>query len=791
VSGWKVFGSREKRLEDPALLRGRGQFVDDIKLNGMLHAAFVRSQQSHAKILKIDTKSALAIEGVKAVYCLDDFRPFLRNERLVVGLPSPSYKQELDRPALADNEVVYVGEPIAIVIADTRYVAEDAAAMVVVDYDILPAVSDCRSALEEGSTLAHTNAPHNILAQFDIRYGDVETIFQNAPYIFKERIWQHRGGSHSIECRGALSFYDPIEDLVTLYSGTQSAHTAKNILIDMLGLDENKVRVIIPDVGGGFGPKLVFYQEDVSVVLAARLLGKPVKWVEDRRENFISTTQERDQYWEAEIAVNKEGKILGLRGSMIHDHGAYTARGINLAFNSALIVSLPYEVPCYLMEVVLAVTNKVPVTPVRGAGHPQGIFVMERLLDRAARELAIDRSGIRRINLIKSNQLPYKKELKTRGDSPVILDSGDYLVCMEDALERIDYYGFPSRQQKALKEGKYIGLGFANYVKGTGRGPFETVKIRIGPSGKISVYSGAAAMGQSTRTMLTQIVADHLGGDLKNINVITGDSSVVPMGIGGSASRQTVTAGSSALLAAREVRDKALKVAAHILEASETDLEIKGQEIRVKGVPDLKVELGQVAHAVAGTPGYALPGGIQPGMESTKNFMVDDLTFVNGTVAVEVEVDVETGKVAFRNYIIVHDCGKMVNPMIVDGQVIGGSAHGIGNALYEWMGYDEEAQPITTNFAEYLLLNAPEMPHIKMGHMESPTPLNPLGVKGVGECGVVAAPAAIISAIENALSPFRIYFDQSPLRPPEIVMKIKESGGLEDNNLAVKGPYLN
>ncbi|MBT5499110.1 MAG: molybdopterin-dependent oxidoreductase [Alphaproteobacteria bacterium] len=430
------------------------------------------------------------------------------------------------------------------------------------------------------------------------------------------------------------------------------------------------------------------------------------------------------------------------------------------------------------MDVVLAVTNKVPVTPVRGAGHPQGIFVMERLLDRAARELGIDRPEIRRRNLIPTERLPFTKGLKTRGDAPIVLDSGDYLACMEDALERVDFVGFPARQEKALQEGRFIGIGIANYVKGTGRGPFETVTVRIGPSGKIMVYSGAAAMGQSTQTMLTQIVAEHLGGDMENVEVVIGDSSAVPMGIGGSASRQTVTAGSSALLAAQEVRDKALKVAAHMLEASEEDLEIDGGEIRVKGVPDLKVGLGQVAHAVAGTPGYALPGGIEPGMEATKNFMIDDLTFVNGAAAVEVEVDPETGKVSFLKYVIVHDCGTVVNPMIVEGQVIGGTAHGIGNALFEWMGYDESAQPITTNFAEYLLVSAPEMPHIELGHMESPTPLNPLGVKGVGECGVVPAPAAIISAVENALSPFGVYIDQVPLRPPEIVEKIQSAKAL-------------
>ncbi|MFT5438594.1 MAG: carbon-monoxide dehydrogenase large subunit [Alphaproteobacteria bacterium] len=769
----KLFGDRVTRLEDPALITGKGQFVDDIRLPETAHAAFVRSPHAHALILSIDKSAALEIDGVIAVYALADFRPHLATERMAVGLPSPSYKQERDRPVLADEEVVHVGEAVAIVVAESRYIAEDAASMVFVDYDPLMPVADCREALKPGATLVHRDAPHNELAAFDLGYGEVDQVFSTAPHVYAESFWQHRGGSHSIEGRGCVAIYNEIKQQLTFFSSTQASHSAKAVLVDLLGWDENRVRVITPDVGGGFGPKVVFYPEDISTALAAILLGRPVKWTEDRREHFIATTQERDQYWDVEVAVDDDGHVLGLRGSLIHDHGAYTARGINLAYNSALVVTLPYEISAFHLGVRLALTNKVPSTPVRGAGHPQGIFVMERMLDRAARELGIDRAEIRRRNLVPPEKIPYQRPLKSRGDAFVLLDSGDYPACMEKALQRAGYAEFRTRQEQARAEGRYIGIGIGNYVKGTGRGPFESVNVKIGTSGKILVYSGAAAMGQSTRTMLSQIVAKQLGGDMGLVEVVLGDTEGVSIGIGGSASRQTVTAGSSALLAATEVREKLLALAAHMLEASPEDLEIEGGEVRVKGVPDMKISLGKLANAVGGTPGYTLPGGIEPGMEATGNFVVDDLTFANGTQVVEVEVDVETGHVAFLNYVIVHDSGALINPMIVDGQVIGGAAHGIGNALYEWMGFDENAQPITTNFAEYLMVTATEMPSFDLSHMESPTPLNPLGVKGVGECGLVPATAAIISAIEDALSPFGAHLAHCPVTPSEIVALVQ------------------
>jgi carbon-monoxide dehydrogenase large subunit len=769
----RVFGHSVRRTEDADLLLGKGRFIDDIRFPGMLEAAFVRSPHAHAAIERIDKSAALAVPGVHAIFTLADLLPYLQSERLVVGLPSKSYKQDRNRPALAHDEVVHVGEPVAIVVAESRYVAEDAAALVEVDYDPLPAVADCRAALDATAPRVHRNAPHNLLAEFGMTYGDVDRAFDAAPHVFRESFKVHRGGSHSIECRGAVAVHDPLEDRLTLWSSTQMPHAAQRLLCDLLGRDENRVRVIAPELGGGFGPKLVFYPEDIVTALAAMLVKRPVKWIEDRREHFIATTQERDQYWDVEIAVDRDARILGIRGNLIHDHGAYTARGVNLPQNAAETLPLQYEVLAYRMNIQVALTNKVPVTPVRGAGHPQGTFVIERLLDRVARELHLDRAEVRWRNLIPASRMPYTTQLKARGGTPVVLDSGDYPGAQAEILERAGWTDFPARQKAALAQGRYIGIGLANYCKGTGRGPFESATVRVAPSGKVHVYAGAAAMGQSTRTMLAQIVAEQLGGAMENVTVTVSDSSATAMGLGGSNSRQAVMAGSSAHLAAVTVRAKVLKIASHLLEADESELEIEGDRVRVRSTHDRSVTLGQIARAVAGTAGYPLPPDVSPGLEATENLVIDDMTHANGAVVVEVEVDAETGHVRITRFVGLHDCGRIINPMLVEGQILGGTAHGIGNALYEWMGYDENAQPVTTNFGEYLLVTATEMPHVENHYRETPSPLNPLGVKGVGECGAVPVAAAVASAVEDALTPFGVHITQTPIFPGELVALIE------------------
>ncbi len=766
-----------KRLEDPDLLRGCARFVDDISLPGMVEAAFVRSPYAHAAIRAIDKTAALAAPGVHAVLTLADLRPYLSIERLAVALPSSAYRQQRDRPALAGDEVVHVGEPVAIVVADSRYRAEDAAALVEVDYEPLAAVADCRAALLPDAPLVHRGAPHNLLAQFTMEYGAVERAFAEAPHRVGLSLWQHRGGGHSIEGRGAVALEDPLDGRLTLWSSTQTPHAAQRLLCDMLGRAEHSIRVVTPDVGGGFGPKLVFYPEDVATAVAAILLRRPVKWIEDRREHFVATTQERDQYWQVELALDRSGRILGLRGTMIHDHGAYTARGVNLPYELAQTVTLPYDVPAYRLDVRLALTNKVPVTPVRGAGQPQGVFAMERLLDRAARELGIDRAELRRRNLVTPERMPCAKPLVARGGQAVVLDSGDYPKVQALALAEAGWADFPARQKRARAHGRFIGIGLANFVKGTGRGPFESARVRIGASGQVHIASGAAAMGQGTKSMLAQIVAEILRADPARIAVTTGDTASIALGIGGFNSRQAVLAGSSAHRAALAVRAKALAIASHLLEAAADDLELDGGEVRVKAAPQMKVALAEIARVASGTAGFVLPGGVSPGLEASEEFVIDAMAYANGSAVASVEVDPETGLVAIEQLVIAHDCGRMINPMIVDGQILGGAAHGVGNALLEWMGFDDAAQPVTANFGEYLLPSSTGVPRVTILHHELPSPLNPLGVKGVGECGVLPVPAAIVSAIEDALSPWGVEIAQAPIRPYEIAALVRRGRG--------------
>src|SRR5262245_43560676 len=458
---FRIVGRSITRLEDANLLSGAGRFVDDIQLPNMLHAAFLRSPHPHARIRSINKAPALAYGGVHAVYTFTDLRPYLSDDRLVVALPSAAFKQQVDRPVLAIDEVTHVGEPVAVVIAQDRYIAEDAIATIDVEYEILDSVSDCRAALESGAARVHRQAPHNLIAEFNLKFGNIEQAFGGAPHVFTESLLVQRGGSHSIECRGNVAVYDDLQDQLTLWSSTQTPHAAMRLLAEMLSREEGQTRVITPDVGGGFGPKLVFYSEDLVTALASILLKRPVKWVEDRREHFLSTTQERDQYWDIEIAVESDGRIRGVRGSMIHDHGAYTARGVNVAFEAAQAMPMAYEVPACDLNVKLALTNKVPVTPVRGAGQPQGVFAMERLLDRVAGELDLDRAEVRRRNLIGADRIPYTKPFKTRGGVPVVIDTGNPLKSQSAALAAAGWGNFYERKAAARKDGRFLGIGMA------------------------------------------------------------------------------------------------------------------------------------------------------------------------------------------------------------------------------------------------------------------------------------------------------------------------------------------
>jgi aerobic carbon-monoxide dehydrogenase large subunit len=768
VQDVKYIGHSVKRLEDHPLLTGTGRFVADLRFPDTLEAAFVRSPHAHAAMRGIDTSAARRCPGVHAVLTLADLLPLLAQVRLPLQFRTAQLPADITPLVLAKDEVAFVGEAVAVVVAQTRYLAEDAAALVAVDYEVLPAVSDCRQALQPGAPRAHRGRGGNVLVEFRQAYGDVEAAFARAPRRSSVSLKQHRGGAHSIEGRGALAAYDGNEDRLTLWSSTQLAHEMRAFLMTLLRLDENQLRVVAPDVGGGFGAKFVMYPEEVTLAASCLLLRRPIRWIEDRREHFLAAIQERDQYWDLEVAFDNDGRLLGVRGEMLHDEGAYTPQGINLPYNASTALPGPYILPAYQLDVRVVETNKVATMPVRGAGYPEGAFAMERLLDRVADELGLERAEVRRRNLVPPEKMPYVSPLKTRAGSPVALDSGDFPACQRMALEAIDYAGFASRQRHARAEGRYVGLGVGNGVKGTGRGPFESGIVRIGRSGRISVYTGAMPMGQGIKTALAQICAEQFDVAPDTVAVAAGDTAVIPYGQGGFASRQTVTAGSAVHLAASAVRDKALKVAAHLLEVSVSDLELRDGRIEIAGAPGSGLTLREIAEAVSGVPGYAMPGKFEPGLESMQSFLPSALTYGGGSHAVELEVDIETCGIRILRYVVVNDSGRVINPMMVEGQLTGGAAHGIGNALFEWMGYDDQAQPVTTTFADYLMPGATEVPNIEVKLAEFPSPLNPLGVKGVGESGCVPAAGAIVSAIENALSPFGVRISEYPVTPARL-----------------------
>ena len=707
--------------------------------------------------------------GVRVVLTLDDLAPVMAQRRMMRHSNSGTPLDNMWSFALADGEVSYVGECVAIVIADSRYIAEDAASLVDVDYDLLPEVSDCRKAAQPGAPAVRRELKSNVVATYKVNFGDSPAAFAKAAHVFHENLWQHRGAGHPIEGRGILAEYRRADDSITAWASTQKAHDLFQSLTSLLGLDEDRLRVKTPDVGGGFGPKLCIYSEDIAVVAAAKLTRRSIKWIEDRREHFTNAAQERDQYWSIDIAVDADGKVLGVRGNLVHDVGAYALQDVNIPFNSASMMSGPYIVPSLQMDVAVAATNKTPVSSIRGAGYPQAAFAMERMMDRVARELNIDRAELRRRNLIPTEKMPYTKPLKARSGAPMQYDSGDYPACQAMVLKAAGWDDFKERQRAARAEGRYIGIGLAHGIKGTGRGPFESGVVRVSNTGRVTVYTGAAAIGQGLQTALAQVAASELGLRADEITVVPGDTSGVAIGLGAFASRQTVTAGNSVLLAARAVADKAKKLASHILEAAEHDLELVNGEVRVVGAPQLSVKLAELSRILKGAPGYGFPPGVDPGLDASVNWRTDALAYANACHVAEVEVDIETGEARILRYFALQDSGVLINPMMVDGQLHGAIAHGIGNALFEWMGYDDAAQPVTTTFADYLLLTATELPSMTTMFKETPSPLNPLGCKGVGEVSTIPTAAAVISAVEDALSPFGVRIAQVPIMPNELV----------------------
>lgn len=769
----RFIGQSVRRQEDDSLLRGTGKFVDDLDPHGLTHAAFLRSPVAHGRIRSIDTSFAAQVPGVIAVLTLADLRPVLTSDRLPVQFKSDGLPPNIGPYILAKEEVVYVGETVALVIAESRAIAEDAVALIDLDIEELDPVTGCQQAVQPGAPKAALDRSNNIYAQFDMGYGDVDQTFADAAHRVSLALVQHRGGAHPIEGRGVLAHPDPMSGQMTVWSSTQQAHEARGFLIELLGLDETLLRVRTPEVGGGFGAKYLLYPEEVSVTAASLLLGRPIKWIEDRREHFLAAIQERDQFWDVEAACDASGKLVGIRGTMIHDGGAYVPQGVNLAYNAATAVPGPYDLPNYKLSVQAVATNKVPTIPVRGAGYPEGTFVMERVLDALADAAGLDRIEIRRRNLIPVSAMPFSTPLKSRSGSGITYDSGDFHAMYEQALKEIDLDGFADRKAQAAQAGRLRGIGVACGIKGTGRGPYESATVRIGKSGKVTVFTGAMPMGQGLKTALSQITAESLGVDPGDITVVCGDTNTISLGLGGFASRQTVVAGSSVSVAAKAVRDQALHIAAGLFEADVGDIELVDGMARVKGT-EIQTSLKELAKIAGGSPGYSLPTGVTPGLEATEYFMPTGLTYGMGVHAVELEVDPETGAVTLQRYVVVNDCGRAINPKIVVGQIHGGVVHAIGNALFEFMGYDEQAQPTTTTLADYLMPTAPEIPRIDVHLAEYPSPLNPLGVKGVGEAGCLPTAGAIVSAIENALGAKNNMIQRIPVMPQDLFQFIQQ-----------------
>ena len=770
-----LIGTRMKRVEDGPLLRGRGRFADDISYPGLLHAAFFRSPHAHAKIARLNVSGARALHGVRAVLTYEDLRPHLALDRIPLALPSGAIRFAVDPYVLAHDELTYVGEPIAIAIAEARAIAEDAVRLIELEAEPLPAVIDPIAGLAPGSPRARLDCPDNLVAQHKLVYGDAKAAFATAPHRLAMRFRLHKGGGHSIEPRGVVARYDANEDLLTIFDTTQMPHRAKSILAASLGMTENRLRVIAPDVGGGFGPKAVFHPEELAIPAAALALNAPIKWIEDRSENFVATALERDQDWDMEAAFDADGRLFAIRGHMRHDHGANTPYGVALPYNAATNMIGPYVLPACDLTISLCLTNFTPAAPTRGAGRPQGMFVMERLLDTMAERLGVTRDEIRRRNLIPPERMPYPTEVQQRDGSRMTYDSGDYPECQRRALAAAGWSDFPARQKTAREQGHYIGIGLCNYVEGTGRGPFESASVRVEPSGRIVVATGATAQGQGVKSMLAQLVAGQFGAKPEDICVIDGDTAAVPLGLGAFASRQAVNAGNAARVAAREIAGKAIEAASAMLHVPAEDLEIADGFVRGRGMQGVHIKLADIARALSGVPGFSLPSGMTPGLGTICNFEPQAMSYTNGTHVCEVEVDIATGQVRILRYVVVHDCGRMLNPLLIEGQVQGAIAHGIGATLYEWMRYDDNGQPLTTTYGDYLLPTSDAVPNIEILHMESPSPFNPLGVKGAAESGTIGAPAAIVSAIEDALKPFRVRITDLPVTPPRLLALIRGS----------------
>lgn len=761
-----MIGAPVPRREDRRLLTGQGTFLDDIDLPGCYEAAFLRSPHAAARVLRIDTSAARQVPGVIGVWTgkelaelVKPIPPKVTNPQLV----------DMPRYPLPPEVAHFVGEPLAVVVATSRYIAEDAVELIDVDYEELPAVSSTTAALAPGAPRVHGELDDNVAVHIVQTAGDPVAALASAPHRLRERFVITRGGGHSMECRGIAARFDPATGALTVWPCTQSPHYTRNMLAYFFGMVEDDIRVIVPrDNGGGFGPKAQFHGEDAVIPYLAKLLNHPVKWIEDRGENFVGTMMERTQVHDIEVGFDDDGRLLAVKNVFQHDQGAYCA---GLQVPTITLSTLPgqYRIPNIHTELISCYTNLVPTSSVRGAGRPQAVVAMERMVDRIAEHLGADPAEVRALNLVPADEFPYRVGLTFRDGSPLTYDSGNFPELHRAVLEKFDYTGERARQREQRAAGKLIGIGLAAYVEGCGLGPYEGARLRLTNDGTVRVTLAATPVGQGYETIYAQIAADAMGLDMRHIVVTTGDTARIPFGQGSFASRTTVTAGSATFQAGQRLRDLIFEVAEVLLKTSAADLEFDDDRVCVLGKPDRYVTLAQVAQvANVGKHGITMPAGLPAGIEATSYFAPERASYASGLHAATVEVDPEIGKVTILRYVIGHDCGTVINPLTVDGQVLGGFAHGIGNALYEEPHYDAAGQPQTTSYLDYALPSSMEVPPVELVHLYTPSPLNPLGVKGAGEGGTIPVPATIANAVEDALRPFGARITSLPLTPAKI-----------------------
>ncbi len=774
-------GRRLTRREDRRLLTGQGQFIADPALPRMLHMTVVRSPLAHARIRAVDLTRARGMPGVVGALNGADLLqllPPVPEGQIAMPRKWASVVQHQflnpQEPLLAHDKARHVGEALAVVVAESREAAEDAAEAVALDLEELPAVVDPEAALGAGSPLVHDRFGTNLIGSFAIGRGDVEAAFAAAPHRLKRRFYHHRYAAVPLECRGVVALYEARADAVTIWSSTQVVHWVRREAAALLGLPEARVRCVALDVGGGFGGKGHVYPEDLLVPFLARRLGRPVRWIEERREHMMSATHSRDQRHEVEVAFDDDGRILALRDDYLVDCGAWNPIGSGVAYNTAVHLTGPYKIENLAASGKIVVTNKVPNAPYRGAGRPEAAFAMERTVDLVARHLGLEPAEVRRRNMIGAEEMPYRVGIPYRDGEPIVYDSGDYKGALDKALAAIGGLGaFRERQRRARAAGRYLGLGLGCYIEGTGVGPFESAFVRIDPSGKIYVSCGAATQGQGMETIFSQVVADLWKVRPEDVVLTFGDTAAIAIGFGTMASRSTVTASAAMHMASARLRDKVFAIAAHRLECAPADLELRNGGVGIAGVPGGEISLAEIA--AAARPGWepTRPPGVEAGLEETCYWQPQTVTWSYAAHAAIVEVDAETGRVAIDDYAVAHDCGVLVNPMLVEGQIMGGAAQGLGGALGEAIVYDGKGQLLSGSLLDYAMPIAAEVPSFKIVHQHSPSPLNPLGVKGVGEGGAVAPPAAIANAVCDALAGFGVEINETPLRPARLVRALR------------------